>query len=76
MPVKALCDDNETDTYALNDRGSKVTLVLEDLAEDLSLKGDITTVDLRSIKNANQLKQKEYQLSLQPRHVQESISPT
>ena len=64
MPVKALCDDNETDTYALNDRGSKVTLVLEDLAEDLSLKGDITTVDLRSIKNANQLKQKEYQLSL------------
>ena len=64
MPVKALCDDNETDTYALNNGGSKVTLVLEDLAEDLSLKGDITTVDLRSIKNANQLKQKEYQLSL------------
>ena len=65
MHVKTFSDGSATVTYVLIDGGTQVTLVLEDLAEDLSLKGDTMTVDLRSIKDAGEsVEKKRDQLSL------------
>ena len=66
LPVKAKTIDRRTRTYALLDNGSQSTLIRDDFAQGLKLKGYQKTISISSaIDEVEEVKVKEVSLRIQ-----------